>query len=99
MVAGGGGEQFEWDPIKARRNQDLHGVAFEEAATVMDDERQATRFDEEHSMDEDRFVTIGRSGAGRLLVVVWTPRGESIRLVSSRPATPSERRYYVRQPE
>lgn len=88
-------EGFEWDPAKAELNRELHGVTFEEASTVLDDEQQATRFDETHSDEEDRFQTIGRSEAGRLLVVAWTPRTDAIRIISARLATRAEGRQYV----
>ena len=84
---------FEWDGDKAQTNLAKHGVSFEEAATVFGDTLSATIPDPQPA-DEDRFVTIGRSAAGRLLVVVHTDRGGSIRIISARVAEPRERRAY-----
>jgi uncharacterized protein len=84
--------QFEWDPDKARRNFKKHKVSFEEAVTVFYDAFSATFDDPEHSAGEPRFVTIGLSSRGRLVVVAHTDRGEALRIISARPATPRERR-------
>src|SRR5262245_15113850 len=65
---------FEWDDDKARTNWSKHGVSFEEAATVFDDPFSLTREDPDHSFDEDRFITLGLSDFGRLLVVCHTDR-------------------------
>jgi uncharacterized DUF497 family protein len=89
--------QFEWDEEKATANARKHGVDFEEAITILADSRSLTIFDEEHSDQEDRYIDIGRSARGRILVVVYTERDESIRIISCRRATPSERRQYERQ--
>ena len=88
------GLTFAWDEAKARHNLDKHGIAFEEAATVFGDQLSLTIADGLHSDREDRFVTIGQSRAGRLLVVVHTDRADGIRIISARPATPHERRVY-----
>ena len=90
---------FEWDPVKARINLDKHQVHFEEAATVFKDPKSITIFDPDHSNTEDRWVTIGISGKGRLLVVVHTFQQEredafTIRVISSRRATKQEIRTY-----
>ena len=85
---------FEWDSEKARQNFSKHGVAFEEASTVFDDPLSLTVPDPRHSVQERRFVIIGSSAAGRLLVVVHTDRGRTVRLVSARPATKRERKEY-----
>jgi uncharacterized DUF497 family protein len=69
-------------------------VTFEEAMTIFADPRSLTIYDEEHSMTEDRFVTLGRSTSGRLLVVVHADSGEDIRLISARKATKSEQEQY-----
>jgi hypothetical protein len=87
--------RFEWDPKKARSNLSKHGVSFEEASTTFADPQSITRFDPDHSEDEDRFVLLGASHAGRLLVVVHTDRGDSIRIISARLATKRERRDYA----
>ncbi len=85
---------FEWDPRKAAENHTRHGVTFEEAATVFRDPLSATGADPDHSADEDRFITFGMSTAGRLLVVAHSDRDDTIRIISARPVTPSERRIY-----
>ena len=85
---------FEWDPAKARSNAEKHGVSFEEASTVFDDLLSFTIDDPEHSAEEQRFVTFGESDRGGLLVVCHCDRDNKIRIISSRPATPSERRDY-----
>ena len=86
--------KFEWDPAKAAANLAKHGVSFEEAATVFRDTLSATGLDPDHSVDEDRFVIFGVSTSGRLLVVAHTERGDTIRVISARPATPGERKIY-----
>jgi hypothetical protein len=84
--------QFEWDPQKANRNIEKHGVSFEEAVTVFYDRLSATFDDPDHSMGEQRYVTVGRSSRDRLLVVSHTDRGEALRIVSARIATRQERK-------
>ena len=86
--------RFEWDSAKAARNLRKHGVSFEEAVSVFYDPLAATGADPDHSEDEERFVTFGISSAGRLLVVTHSERGEVIRIISARAATPSERHIY-----
>ena len=86
--------RFDWDPSKAAGNLARHGVSFEEAATVFRDVLSATGADPDHSFDEVRFVTIGVSIAGRLLAIAHTDRDDTIRIISARPATPSERTIY-----
>ena len=86
--------QFEWDPHKGAANLRKHGVSFEEASTVFEDDLSLTGDDPDHSASEARFVTFGLSSRGRLLVVSHTERGERIRIVSARPATHSERKLY-----
>lgn len=86
---------YEWDPAKAEANLAKHGVRFADAVIVFSDERALT-IDEPHP-DEERYVTIGMDALARVLVVVWTWRGEAtIRLISARPATRTERRQYAR---
>jgi uncharacterized DUF497 family protein len=84
--------RFEWDPEKATRNLKKHGVAFEEAVTVFYDPLSATFDDPDHSVGEYRFITIGLSSRDRLVVVVHAERGESLRIISARPATANERK-------
>lgn len=86
---------FDWDPVKARANVIDHGVAFTEAATAFTDPMSVTVPDPDHSADEGRFVLVGRSKRGRLLVIVHVERGEAeIRLISARRATRQERKKY-----
>ncbi len=88
------GVTFEWDERKATQNVRKHGVSFDEAATVFGDPLSLTIEDAFHSDDEQRFVTIGQSTKGRLVVVVHTDRGDSIRIISARTATARERECY-----
>lgn len=85
---------FTWDPRKDAANQRKHGVAFRAAATVMRDTLSTTYPDPVHSRGEQRYVTIGRSKLDRTLVVAHTEREGTIRIISARPATPRERRFY-----
>lgn len=87
--------QFEWDPNKAARNIEKHRVSFDEAATVFDDPMFITVIDEEHSIDEERYITIGLSKYGRLLLVAHTEREERIRIISARKATRKEEQFYA----
>jgi uncharacterized DUF497 family protein len=86
--------RFEWDAGKDRHNRRRHRVSFSEAATALVDPLSLTIPDPDHSAEEDRFVTIGRSDDGHLLVVVHTERGSVNRIISARPATRRERREY-----
>ncbi len=85
---------FEWDEVKENANLRKHGVSFEEAKTVFADPLSITKRDPLHSEGEERYVDIGRSVEGRLLVVVYTERRSTIRLISCRTATQAERRSY-----
>lgn len=87
--------RFEWDPRKAELNRRKHGVSFEEAATAFSDPRSLTTFDPDHSEDEDRFILLGFSFAGRLLVVVHTDRESAVRIISARVASTQERGTYA----
>ena len=86
---------FDWDPAKAESNQRKHGVSFDEASTVFGDPFARTRHDPLHSVGEERWVTLGQSEQGRLLVVVHTDQGEAIRIISARPAPGREWRTYA----
>ena len=88
------GIEFEWDPDKAQANLDKHQVSFNEAATVLSDSLSITFYDPDHSIDEDRYITIGLSRSGKLLVVAHTDRDDRIRIISARRATRGERNYY-----
>nr|AUN35896.1 hypothetical protein [uncultured bacterium] len=83
----------EWDPAKAQQNLRKHGVSFADAVTALEDERALTDRDVS-SDDEERWVSMGIDGEGRVLVVVYTWRGENLRLISARNATRGERRAY-----
>ena len=85
---------FEWDTNKAQLNLKNHGISFDEASTVFSDPLSHTIDDPLHSEDEERFVLIGRSIQGRLLVIVHTERGDRIRIISARLATKKERFRY-----
>lgn len=87
--------EYEWDEEKAASNLRKHGIDFADAALVLEDELALTVRDL-YSEREERFVTIGRDPQGRLLTIVYTWRGERIRLISGREATPKERRAYER---
>jgi len=86
--------RYEWDPAKAARNERKHRVSFVEAATVFVDPLAVTFDDPDHSSDEDRFITIGHSTAGRLLFLAHADRGAGIRIISARKATPREAHDY-----
>jgi hypothetical protein len=90
---------FEWDPIKAKENLRKHRVSFERAAELFLDPLATSILDEEHSQEEQRWVTIGRQSHGRALVVVHTFSEASaeewkIRIISARTATKREARSY-----
>jgi uncharacterized DUF497 family protein len=85
---------FSWDPNKADRNLANHGIDFREAATVFDDPLSTTFPDDEHSDSERRFVTVGLSAWGQVLVVVHTETSDQMRIISAREATRRERRFY-----
>lgn len=87
-----GGQLVEWDENKAAINFRKHGICFEDAALVFADENLIERRDETHSQHEDRWQAIGM--VEKILFVVYTERGEAIRLISARVATSKERREY-----
>jgi uncharacterized DUF497 family protein len=91
--------QFDWDPRKAAANLVKHGVSLEEAATVFGDPLGRFLADPRHSAEEDRFVLLGLSRERRLLAVMFVDRGETIRIISARPATRRERRDYEEDAE
>lgn len=86
--------RFEWDENKAAGNLVKHGVSFEEAATVFGDPLSDTFDDPDHSADEHRFVIIGMSEEGRMLIVAHTDDEKSIRIISAREPTRRERDFY-----
>ena len=85
---------FKWDADKARTNERKHGVSFDEAATVFGDPLSVAIPDPDHSEDEDRFILLGSTYLGRVLVVVHTDRVDNIRIISARLACKTERRAY-----
>ena len=87
---------FEWDERKAASNLNKHGIDFADAVIVFHDERALTIPD--LHPDEERFVTLGLDALGRVLVIVYTWRGECIRLISARKATKTERSQYTSTP-
>lgn len=91
---------FEWDENKEKINISKHGLDFSTAALVFRDQNRLEWFDELHSDYEDRYITIGEiNGIAVVLMVVYTERGDAIRLISARKATKQERRmlYYGAQ--
>jgi uncharacterized DUF497 family protein len=85
---------FEWDSRKAQSNLAKHGVGFEEASTIFGDPLSLTIPDPEHSLSEERYITMGRAVTGKLLVVVHTERGDNIRIINARHASRRERKVY-----
>ncbi len=86
--------KFAWDSNKAALNQNKHGVSFQEAGTIFGDPLAFTYDDPDHSDHEDRFVTIGVSQQGRLLIVSHIYREELTRIISARLTTRRERSLY-----
>ena len=88
------GLRFGWNAEKAAINLSKHGVSFEEASTIFGDPLSVTAIDPNHPDDESRFVIIGQSFEGSLIVVVHSELEDSIRIISVRPATRREREVY-----
>jgi uncharacterized DUF497 family protein len=88
-------DDFEWDRTKAAANYKKHGVRFEHAVLAFEDPFALVELDESEEYGEDRFLLIGRA-AGGIVVVVYTERGERVRIISAREATEYERRNYYR---
>jgi uncharacterized DUF497 family protein len=86
---------YEWDPIKAQVNRRKHGVSFEEAASVFQGATALTFDNPDHSDEEFREMTIGLSTKGRVLFLSHCERGDGIRVISARKATPKERKQYA----
>lgn len=85
---------FEWDPEKARENEQKHGVTFVEATEAFGDGHSSSVPDPDHSVDEERYLVFGTTKQGRHLVVSYTERENRVRLISARQMTPRERRAY-----
>lgn len=86
--------EFEWDPNKAALNLEKHGVTFPEATTVFDDELSVAVPDPDHSLAEQRYIIVGTSHQGRLLIVAYTERSDHTRIITARELTPKERKAY-----
>ena len=86
--------ELEWDEEKNAANVQKHGVSFEEASTVFGDPLSDTFDDPDHSAEEYRFITTGRSEKGRVVIVAHTDRDDRIRIISARELTRQERRSY-----
>jgi len=86
--------KFEWDRSKALENRRKHGVSFEEATSVFRDPLSIMIPDPRHWLEEPRFNIVGLSGQGRLLILVYTERGGTIRIISGRKAASAERKRY-----
>jgi len=94
--------QFEWDPAKARQNVKKHRITFERGATVFLDPNALSLFDEQHSEDEERWITLGLDRTGELLVICHTYHEETensarVRLISARKGTKNETKQYQRK--
>jgi uncharacterized protein len=88
--------KFEWNQAKNKSNQRKHGISFEEAQSVFYDDYAIQFYNEENSIEEDRFLMLGYSNESNLLMVCHCERssGQSIRIISARKATNRERKYY-----
>jgi uncharacterized protein len=86
--------EFEWNPDKAALNLEKHGISFLEAVTVFNDPLSVTFPDPDHSIGESRYIIIGVSRFGQLLVVAHTDRGEKVRIITARKATRQEKKFY-----
>ena len=86
--------EFEWNEEKAEKNLAKHRAAFDEATTVFDDPLHVDFYDPDHSDEEERYLIVGKSRRGRLLILSYMERGDAVRLISAREATPAERRTY-----
>jgi len=89
---------FEWDEKKARSNLAKHDVSFEEATTTFGDPNSLTIPDPAHSQSEDRFIIMGSSIRQKILVVVYTERGDNVRIITARHAGRNERKTYEKRP-
>ena len=90
--------EFEWDLNKAEQNEKKHGICFSEATTIFRDPFEITISDPDHSSGEYRFISIGKSRTGSLLIVSYTERElDRIRIISARKATHREQKYYEKK--
>ncbi|MEG4408030.1 BrnT family toxin [Microcoleus sp. MON2_D5] len=86
--------KLDWDQNKAAVNLSKHGISFEEARTVFEDPLYVDFYDPDHSDEEDRYIIVGESQQGNLLIVSYTERADFIRLISARKVTRVEREVY-----
>lgn len=86
--------RFEWDKQKAESNLSKHDISFEEAQTVFDDPLYVDFYDPDHSKDEHRYIIIGESSKSRILLVSYTERENTIRIISARKVTKQELKDY-----
>ena len=86
--------RFEWDDEKANANLKEHGVSFDEAKTVFEDPLYVDFYDPDHSLDEHRYIIIGESEGGQVLIISYTVRGDRTRLINARKVTQAEREAY-----
>jgi uncharacterized protein len=86
--------EFEWDAAKAKINLQKRRLSFHEAGTVFGDPLATTFPDPDHSVGERRYITIGATETGDLIVVAHVNRGRKVRIINARPATRRERRFY-----
>jgi uncharacterized DUF497 family protein len=86
--------EFEWDPDKAAQNLRKHKVSFNEAATAFGDLISTTASDPDHSTGEHRYITVGLSNRGRLLIVAHAERRDRIRIIGARKLTRTEKQAY-----
>jgi len=95
--------EFEWDPVKDKTNSKKHGVAFSDAALIFADPSMMTLYDKEHSREEDRYLSLGRTPKGQVLLVSHTQRksgdAETIRIISARSADKDEEAVYYGEEE
>ncbi|WP_211232819.1 BrnT family toxin [Desulfatirhabdium butyrativorans] len=86
--------KFDWNPKKAQKNIEKHGVSFDEAATVFSDPLSMTYDDPDHSYEENRYIIIGLSSRSELLFVSHSESEDTIRIISARRLTRKERKQY-----
>ena len=95
--------EFEWDPVKDKTNNKKHGVAFSDAALIFADPNIMTIYDKEHSLEEERYLSLGRTPKGKVLLVSHTHRMtddvEKVRIISARPADKDEEAVYYGEEE
>ncbi len=89
-------QQFEWSSLKEESNLRKHRVSFIEASSVFADELSEDFADLDHSLDEERWINIGQSDRGRLIIVCYSEREKTIRIISARTATKREIKAYER---